>query len=63
MWTERASLSLNKQMRKEALPNPSRDLYLCDHTMGFSIPAINLPLFVLQEKKEKRWGQEEASER
>lgn len=28
MWTERASLSLNKQMRKEDLPHPSLDLYL-----------------------------------
>lgn len=61
MWTERASLSLNKQMRKQDLPHPSLDLYLWDHTMGFSIqPSYQSSLVCgFREKKREAWEMED----
>lgn len=44
MWTEWASLSLNKQGRREDLPPLLALSVFVDHTVGFSIPAVNLPL-------------------
>lgn len=61
-WTERASLSLNKQMRKEDLPHPSLDMDWWGHIMGFSIPAINLPFCDLREIKKEREREREVRE-
>lgn len=52
VWTEWASLSLNKQRRKEDLPLLLALCVFVDCTVGFSIPAVNLPL-LWSGKKDK----------
>lgn len=61
VWTEWASLSLNKQKRKEDLPPLLALCVFVDHTMGFSIPAVNLPLLWSGKKdkfrsRSRSWG-------
>lgn len=43
MWTEWASLSLNKQRRKENLPPRLALSVFVDHTVGFSIQLSIFP--------------------
>lgn len=50
MWTEWASLSLNKQRGKEGPPLLALSVFV-DHAVGFSIPAVNLPLLWSGEER------------
>ena len=53
MWSERASLSLNKQMRKEDLPHP-RETWTGEATPWvFPLQLSIVPYLWFEQKKEK----------